>query len=310
MEKPNDPELPLFIAVDLTGEIVWLYQDEETNHDRAARALKVIDHDTLLLLVGDGFRTIDRGGDTKLRIASGPQFGGSLHHDVVALDGGGFLALGRDEREIELELTGEVALVKGDLVVELDAAGSVVWEWSTFDHLDPQHLPTSLSQKPNSKDGSHDWTHGNGLVALEGGDFLISMRHQHQVARVNRDTGEVIWLLGDGGDFALIEGQWFYGQHAPTLRDDGVLLLYDNGNDRPGGPPFFSRAAGYALDLQAMTATETFSWTVPEYTSFLGGVQTLAGDATLICAGGVRNANGPNQPISGVARLIEVSKSG
>ena len=310
LEKPNDPKLPLFVAVDLKGEIVWLYQDEETNHDRAARAIKVLDEDTLLLLAGDGFRTVSLAGDLQLQVSSGPQFGGTIHHDVVALSSGGFLVLGRDQREVELEATGEMAVVKGDRVFELDEQGATVWEWSTFDHLDPQHMPTSLSQKPNPKDGSYDWTHGNGLVVLEGGDFLLSMRHQHQVARVSRDTGEVVWLLGDGGDFNLLEGQWFYGQHAPTLREDGTLLLYDNGNDRPSGPPLFSRAVGYSLDVEALTATETLSWTVPEYTSFLGGVQALPDDAALICAGGVRNANGPDGATSGIGRLIEINKSG
>lgn len=307
IEKPNNPKLPLFIAVDPAGEVVWLYQDEATDHDRSARSVQVVDEDTLLLMVGDGFRTISLGGDVKLQVKPSPDLGGALHHDVVRLEGGGFLALAREQREVLMESTGELAVMLGDRVIELNSAGELVWEWSTFDHLDTQHLPTGLSQKPNPKNGSYDWTHANGLAVLEDGDFLLSMRHQHQVARVDRETGELVWLLGVGGDFELLQGQWFYGQHNPTVREDGSVLIYDNGNDRPGGPPYFSRVVGYELDPQALTAEETLSWTVPEYTSFLGGVQTLPNEAMLICAGGVRNASEPGEAVSGVGRLIEVA---
>jgi arylsulfate sulfotransferase len=308
LEKPNSSELPLFVAVDPLGEIVWMYQDADTDHNKAARSVTVIDDDTLLLFVGDGFRTISLGGDIGLRVSGDAAIGGTLHHDAIPLANGGFLALGRDSREIELESTGEPAIILGDRVIELDAQGALVWEWSTFDHMDPQHFPTNLSRKPNPKNGSYDWTHGNALIALEGGDFLLSMRHQHQLARVDRETGEVVWLLGEGGDFSLEAGQWFYGQHGPVLREDGALLIYDNGNDRPGEGPSFSRAVGYELDSETMTATEVVSWTVPEYTSFLGGVQGLATGSMLVCAGGVRLPG--SESASGIARIIEVAEDG
>lgn len=310
LEKPNDTALPLFVAVDALGEIVWQYQDPDTDHNKAARALRVLDANTLMLFVGDGFRTVSLGGDVLLRVSGGEAIGGPLHHDAIPLANGGFLALGRDQREVVLESTGEPAMVQGDRVIELDAQGDVLWEWSTFDHLDPQHFPTKLSRTPNPKNGVYDWTHGNALVELEGGDFLLSMRHQHQLARVHRETGEVVWLLGEGGDFNLESGQWFYGQHGPVLRDDGALLLYDNGNDRPGDGPHFSRAVGYQLDTQSMMASEIVSWVTPEYTSFLGGVQSLPQESMLVCAGGVRLASEESGSVSGVARIIEVDSEG
>lgn len=310
LKKPADSTLPLFIAVDALGRVVWLYQDPDAAHESVARALKVVDEDTLLLVVSPGFRTIGLGGELKLHVPGGPDLGGVIHHDAVALDNGHFLALVRQTKQVEIDALGGTVKVRGDRVVELDATGAIVWGWSTFDHIDNQSFPTTLSRKPSKKDGSYDWTHANAILPLAGGDFLLSMRHQHQIARVERATGEILWLLGAGGDFVLESGDWFYGQHGPQLLDDGTLLVYDNGNDRPGEAPFYSRAAGFTFNEELGTATEVFSHGVPEFTSFLGGVQGLTEGSILICAGGVRAQAEGGGSISGTAQIIEVAENG
>jgi arylsulfate sulfotransferase len=310
LKKPANDALPLFVAVDDQGRVVWLYQDLDAGHESVARALKVVDQETLLLVVSPGFRTISLGGEIKLHVPGGPSIGGNIHHEAVALDNGHFLALVGQTKQIEIDALGGTVKVRGDRVVELDATGEVVWNWSTFDHIDNQLFPTTLSRKPSKKDSSYDWTHANAIVPLDGGDFLLSMRHQHQVARVDRSTGEIAWLLGAGGDFTLESGDWFYGQHGPHLLEDGTLLLYDNGNDRPGETPVYSRAAGYTFDEALGTAQEVYSYGVPEFTSFLGGVQGLENGSVLICAGGVRAPVEGGGSISGTARIIEVADNG
>ncbi|MEA2263451.1 MAG: arylsulfate sulfotransferase [Acidobacteriaceae bacterium] len=71
------------------------------------------------------------------------------------------------------------------------------------------------------------------------------MRHQNWILKLDyRDgqgSGNVVWRLGPGGDFALKNGtdptDWFYAQHGPSFfstNTSGVFSLgvMDNGNDR------------------------------------------------------------------------------
>jgi hypothetical protein len=58
----------------------------------------------------------------------------------------------------------------------------------------------------------------------------------------------------------------------------------------------------FAIDPVAKTATQTWSYEVPEFTVFVGDADRLANGNVLVCAGGVRG----NQT-SGLARLHEVT---
>ena len=77
------------------------------------------------------------------------------------------------------------------------------------------------------------------------------MRHQNWIIKIEyldgQGSGNVMWRLGEGGDFKLVGGtdptDWFYAQHGMsyfTPNTTGVFRigLMDNGNDRifPTGP--------------------------------------------------------------------------
>ncbi|MGB1699214.1 MAG: aryl-sulfate sulfotransferase, partial [Nannocystaceae bacterium] len=126
----------------------------------------------------------------------------------------------------------------------------------------------------------------------------VSLRHQNWIVDVDRATGDVRWILGDGGDFTLADGaegpaEWFYSQHAPTMESDGTILVYDNGNERPDAPDSYSRAVRYLLDEDAMTATQVWSYPVEHYTIFLGDAVSLEDGGALVCAGGVLGTEPP-----------------
>ena len=70
---------------------------------------------------------------------------------------------------------------------------------------------------------------------------IISSRHMSAVLAIryaddaNGKSGDLLWRLGPGGDFTVHgSGELQYYQHAVEVQDDGSILLYDNGNMRPG----------------------------------------------------------------------------
>ncbi len=173
-------------------------------------------------------------------------------------------------------------------MVDVSAEGVIRSTWSTFDHLDTGRFPgdTSLSE---AIDGvGLDWTHTNGLLYESSDDsFLLSLRNQSWIIKVDRASGEVLWRLGPDGDFALASGEWFFSQHAPEIADDGTLLLYDNGNER-GVPLYdrFSRAVRYAIDEETMTATQVWEFIAPQFNGSMGDANTLPGGEVLVCTAG------------------------
>ena len=114
-----------------------------------------------------------------------------------------------------------------DYLVEMTTAGQVVWEWRTWEHLDPEADCITAVQ-----DQREEWTHGNGVAELPNGDIVLSFRNISTVIIIDRKTGEIIWKLG---------APPLSGQHAPMPLPNGNLLLFDNGPHRLDHTMPFSR---------------------------------------------------------------------
>jgi hypothetical protein len=102
-------------------------------------------------------------------------------HDFLALPNGHFLVLTNTLRSFT-NLVGfpGVTNVLGDVVVDLDPEFNPVWVWSEFDHFDVNRHPM----------GFPDWTHSNALAySADDGNFLISIRHQNWIAKVDYRDG-------------------------------------------------------------------------------------------------------------------------
>ena len=303
----HDPNEPMYMGVDEAGEIVWYYNDVEADHDITNREARLLRDGRILVSIKNGFRLIDLAGNTLREIKGGPNVGSGLHHDVILLENNNFAALGTEQQTITVPELGGDVLLRGDTIVELDANNDVQWKWSAFDHLDTQSFPGQLAKKKKKKKGDHDWTHANALQSVDDGTaLLMSLRHQHEVVKIDRATGEIMWRLGPFGDFELLDGEWFYAQHAPELYDDGRILIHDNGNERPNSPPYYSRGVMYQLDFEAMTATQLWSYTCPEYGSFLGDIDLLESGNILVTNGGIR-LQGQGAP-PGDGRILEVTQ--
>ncbi|MCX4247845.1 aryl-sulfate sulfotransferase [Paraliomyxa miuraensis] len=242
---------------------------------------------TLLYLRDLNVYVIDEMGVEQLVIASVDLGLPGLHHDVIELPSGNFLALAFTFRDIDYPDIG-LTHVAGDLIVELSPEGELVWEWDSFDHLDPLRRRDGFDDlilDPETGEFGKDWTHGNGIVHREDTDTItFSMRHQDWIIEVDHGTGDVLWRLGEEGDFTLTAGTWQYHQHSPEWQDDGTLLLYDNGLGNPGlpDPMETSRAVRYAIDTGAMEVTQVWEDAAEDFVSPIAGDSDRLPDGSIL----------------------------
>ncbi|AXC13243.1 arylsulfate sulfotransferase [Acidisarcina polymorpha] len=208
-------------------------------------------------------------------------------HDIVQLPNGHLLVIANTIKPFT-NLPGYpgVTNVVGDVVIDLDSNWQPVWYWNEFDHLDVNRHPMSFP----------DWTHTNSVTySPDDGNFIVSIRHQNWIVKVDyRDgagTGDIVWRLGEGGDFALQGAtdptDWFYAQHnaiftSPNSTGSFQLAIMDNGNDRlfPQGVTcgntdspacLYSTAMVMQVDEEAKTASFVFHYFPPNlYSGFAG----------------------------------------
>jgi arylsulfate sulfotransferase len=289
---PNNPNVFSGIATDLQGRIIWYCP-------QPAEPLKLLPNGHFIYQIGTDLQEVDLACNV-VRDISLAQVNQSLqahgysfpplttfHHDMLVLPNGHWIALAQVTENID-GLTGYSGPtpVMGDLILDIDPTGDVVWVWSAFDHtaegLDPnRHLQ-----------GLPDWTHSNALVYTADGNLLLSIRHQSWIIKVDYENGagdgHIVWKLGQDGDYTLTNGdpsQWFYAEHYPSvLSVDGsktTLAVFDNGNLRldsslvPCGstataPSCYTRATIFQLDEDKRQATIEWQY-LPGFFSFWGG---------------------------------------
>ena len=211
------------------------------------------------------------------------------HHDVAVLPNGHLILIVSIQRTFDNLVGLPSTKVTGDGIVDLDENKNPVWVWSAFDHLDVNRQPFMFP----------DWTHTNSvLYSPDDGNLMLSMRHQNWIVKIDyqdgRGSGNILWKLGEGGDFKLEGGidpnYWFYAQHAPVIvspNSSGVfdLLLFDNGNDRildaagdlcggTGQPACYSEVPILQVDENTRAARIIWHDTFPMF-SFFGDRITL-----------------------------------
>ena len=69
------------------------------------------------------------------------------------------------------------------------------------------------------------------IIDPKDNNLICSFRNLDSIIKIDRKTGDIIWILGGKGDqFNLTEEQKFSRQHNATLLDNNRILLFDNGN--------------------------------------------------------------------------------
>jgi hypothetical protein len=125
-------------------------------------------------------------------------------------------------------------------LVEMTTDGQIVWEWRSWDHLDPVQDGITAAQ-----DNRSVWTVANAVYELPDGNIMVSFRDISTVIMINRQTGDIYWKLG---------APPLAGQHAPNILANGHLLLFDNGPHRLDETFPFSRV------LEIDVATKQIVW--------------------------------------------------
>jgi arylsulfate sulfotransferase len=318
MLNPNGATAEI-VATDLEGRALWEYVPAEPTTQSSLIAPKQLPNGDFIFVFAEGssipvkagtnpeapnlIREIDLAGNTVKQITM-VQLNAELaaanynltlqvfHHDIAVLPNGHWLVLANTLKNVVLDGQTTPTEVLGDVIVDLDTNLNPVWVWNEFDHLDVNRHPVNFP----------DWTHTNAVVySKDDGNLLVSMRHQSWIVKVDYNngagTGNVIWRLGEGGDFKLVGGtdptDWFYGQHGmsfTTQNTTGIfgLVLMDNGDFRlfPSGvtcgtgsapPCLYSTIPVLQINEAAMTATLQTHQILPAslYSFFGGNAQIL-----------------------------------
>jgi arylsulfate sulfotransferase len=268
------------VMINYKGDIVWYEPFKKgvkvTNWTPHRTVLAIVGSEKIPSSGGDEIIETNLAGKQVLHMQVGKgEMDKMVHHEVRYDNDGNIYALTFDKRAWDLTKVGGALkdTVHADGIVVYNNKGHKLWEWSVLDHLDPLKDPLILKHKK-------DWVHANSLFKDKDGNFLISYRDLNQVWKVEYKTGKVLWKFGEGGDFTLPKEDYFASQHAVHRKDDGEIMMLDNGT-KTG----ISRAITFTLDEANKTVITNMVVPLPHdyYTTAKGDAHIINGDKILFC---------------------------
>ncbi len=216
-------------------------------------------------------------------------------HDFFLLPNGHGLLFAYDPEPVDMSKVvpggNPNAIVTGIVIQEIDADKNVVFQWRSWDYLPITDSYFDLTSQ------NIDLIHMNGLAVDADGNILASLRHLSCIIKINRQTGDIDWILGGKeNQFTFFNEDesnsptYFSYQHDICVLPNGNITLFDNGNQHPLK---YSRGVEYKLDEKNKTATLVWQYRhSPDiFTSAMGSVQRLSNGNSLI-GWGIANGNG------------------
>lgn len=262
---------------------------------------------------------------------------GPIHHDLITLDDGTMLGLSTTEHPVPAAQRAELCPgddiewnMFSDVIMHVDPDGTVLRTWDlndivSFDDLPGEFLCNTFGL--GVTETRRDWTHANALWFDEGRNaILVSSRHTDQIVALamTEETGpqtEVRWILGAQGTIPYA-GESFHHTHGVKTTSNGDILLYDNGNFRPGSAsaggdgPDYSRAVRIQVDDRlddpsAWTATQVWDHRMIDpltdellYAPFISDADELENGNILVTHGGA--AWDPNNFLQSHVHVVEI----
>ena len=267
------------LIYDASGRVVWSYPPEAEGVWGPFRAQLSLDGQAVL------FNTIADDAEAEGTISRVSLLDGSVttvgivgqHIDFAEYTPGGYAALSWDIR-----LIGDRRIL-GDQIVERSSDGVERVVWTVWDDFAPD-MSVTWPSLYMADPGVEDWSHINGLTySAAANAYYVTMTFNDGVARIDRETGDLTWVLSpDGGDFQMEVPGSLSSPHSVQLLDDGGLLVFNRGQyDRPGNSSFVSELV---LDEQLETADTRWEYVAEAglQVAFLGSAQRLAGGSTVI----------------------------
>lgn len=248
------------------------------------------------------------------------------HHDFAVLPNGNVLALlwkaypasewialGRDP-----EMT--APSVWATCIQEIEPTGSeggnVVWQWEAIDHV-VQHFDETKpnyhppSDRPHQIDVNYatspngaDWLHANSIdYNPELDQILVSIRGFSEVWVLDHGTsdGDLLYRWGNPQAYGrgTASDRTLYKQHDAHWLDNGQIMTFSNGNDRPEGEfstverftPAMTPEGTYPIDNAQAWSPVSSDWRYPEtfeadfFAPTTSGAQLLPNGNVLITEG-------------------------
>lgn len=210
-------------------------------------------------------------------------------HDFQLLANGHAIVFGTDPQPVDMSLIvpgGRTdATVTGNIIQELDADRNVIFQWRTWDYIPITSSYYDLTAK------NIDYAHVNTHEVDKDGNLIVTMRLMSNVIKIDRKTGEVLWILGGkDNQFTFLDEHesnaptYFSHPHNAVILPNGNLTLFDNGDLH--SPPY-SRGVEYEIDQENKTARLVWEFRHdPDiYASSGGNMQRLPNGNTIICWG-------------------------
>jgi len=264
------------IIVDSSGEVVWY----TTQGIVAGRQLPNGD---LIWRTNEVLNRMDMVGNVTHIVLQDPGLG--LHHDLLPTPHGTYLSLTAGSVEVtdfpasySDPTAVQTAIVRDESVVEFLPDGSLRREWPFLAMLDDHRIGYDDLSQTNE---GLDWIHTNAVIYDPADDsIVVSARHQDAVIKFSRETGELIWILGNPENWSaefqpyLLQPvgspfRWQYHQHAPMWTGNGTLVLFDNGNRKASpfdgttpvaDPDNFSRGVEFEIDEDLLQVRQLWQY--------------------------------------------------
>lgn len=212
--------------------------------------------------------------------------------------------------------------------------GNIVWSWNAWDHLVqdtdetipnyglptdfPRKIDVNYAAEGGTSYGARDWLHSNSIdynteldqimVSLRGINELWILNHNTTTQEAKGEDGDLMYRWGNPAAYGRghISDQKLFSQHdchwiEEGLSDEGDVLIYNNGNNRPEGHystveqiqlPQMEQGQYPISPLSSDTfLPEEFSWSFPNtldsefFSQNVSGAQRLPNGNTLICEG-------------------------
>ncbi len=208
------------------------------------------------------------------------------YHDMIITDNNTYILQSYNSEVIDLtSVSGAQFQVVSSIlrVQEFDINHNIIFDWYALDFLNIYDYPNILNYIGVPGDNIA-WMHGNSIDIDFDNNLILSNRASSEVIKINRTTGEVIWILGGPlNEFTFLNDplNGVSYQHDVTRLENGNILIFDNGNYHI---PHTSRAVEYEIDEINKTATLVWEYQNPYgYKSkAMGNAQRLPNNNTLI----------------------------
>ena len=277
------------VMFDQDGQIVWYYivPDEIPLIHTGITVVHRANGNLLYMARAFGLEEITPDGQVVRLVEVDSRGIQEIHHDLIELPGNQVLFLGLETRTIDDTINGgpRNLRVLGDTLRTLSLDSGIEQQvWSAFNVLDPTQRPPEWIGRKYAN--AEDWTHANTVSVGPTGNIVLSLRQLNQVISLSPDFKDLQWKLGGpGSSFSFPDpDDRFYAQHDATQLANGHVVMFDNGNFRPGE---YSRGLELDLDFATMTARKVWEYrpALDLYSERFGSASRQASGSTLISFG-------------------------